>query len=703
MSYLTITTLQRFRNLFLVLLLVYTSSYVRGQADPYLWLEDIEGEEQMKWVENHNQVTLEYLEGIEGFTERTKIAYEVITSEEKLIYPLVHKNYVYNFWQDEEHSRGIYRRTLLDDYLNKQYKWETILDVDELSAHDSVNWVFKHIQFAPGESSRCLLYLSPGGSDAIQVFEYDYETKSFIEEGFNLGLSKSSLAWIDENTVYVSTDFGDSSVSESGYPLKIKRWRRGKDLREEVFVLEGSATDMSVFPLVIHTDNSRYEFLLKFSDFYHRKVWYNTPEGLKELNLPDNFNFDILDDQLVLVPFTDWILEGDTIRSGRVVSVPLQSLLGGNIKYTVLFEPDARTSVEEITATSEYLLLNILSNIQSKLLKFTWHDNLWKQEEVGLPGGGAIEIIEADHRYPQYFASYESFLQPTSIYYDADDGSDPKLIMNLKEYFDAAKYVMHQYEARSADGTLIPYFVIHDTDLVYDGNNPTILYGYGGFNVSEKPYYSPNMGLLWLEKGGVYVLANIRGGGEFGPEWHDAAIKEKKQRSYDDFIAVADDLQKRKITSAAKLGITGGSNGGLLVGAVMTQRPDLFKAVACYVPLLDMKRYNKLLAGKSWEAEYGNPDIPEEWEYISKYSPYQNLHAGEKYPTVLFLTSTRDDRVHPGHARKMAASMEELGNRIYLFENTEGGHNASYTPDHVSRMVAMNYSFFTDQLMGEDL
>ncbi len=681
-------------------ILILSFSLVNSQTeeDPYLWLEDIDGDPQLEWVLEHNKTTLEYITNIEGYKERYNDIYKILTSDDRLVYPQRHENYIYNFWQDENHPRGFIRRIDFENFLIKEGKWEMVLDLDSLSISDSTDWVFRGIRFATNGSTRCILNLSPGGTDAVYLKEFDLSEKRFITQGFNVDEAKSTIQWIDPDHVYIASDFGEGSLTTSGYPRIVKRWERGTDIEDAEIVLETSIDDMGVFPIVIHNTKATYEFVLNYHDFYTKELFLIKDTSLVKLHLPDDFNFDLLDDNFVVCPYVDWNTDNMIIKKGTVVNVKLHDLATGNFAFDILYTANERSSVEDIYATSNCIILNTLDNIKSVVLKYNYDNGSWKMKQVEYPPAGSIEIVDVNRLHKEYFVTYESFIQPTSLYIDKTDDASPTLLMSLPSYFDASTCQVKQYEAESKDGTMIPYFVIHKDGLKLNGQNPTILYGYGGFQISEKPYYSASMGKLWLQKGGVYVIANIRGGGEFGPDWHKAAILENKQRSYDDFIAVAEDLQARKITSPQKLGITGGSNGGLLVGAVMVQRPDLFGAVVCIVPLLDMKRYSKLLAGQSWVAEYGDPDSPDNWAYISKYSPYHNLSAGIHYPKILFLTSTRDDRVHPGHARKMVAKMEALGQRVFFFENTEGGHAASYTPEHRSRIAAMYYSFFIDQL-----
>ena len=679
-------------------LLTVSQLYSQTSEDTFQWLEEIDGEKQLEWVDAHNKTTLDYIYKIEGYQDRYDFVYGVLTSEHKIAYPQLEGDYIYNFWQDGNNPRGIFRRIPVQSYLVQGTNWEILIDLDSLSASDSINWVFKGVQFAPFSNNRCIVGLSEGGSDALYLKEFDLNSRHFILQGFTVEEAKSDFQWIDDDHIYISSDFGEGSLTSSGYARFIKRWERGTKLEDAEIVFEASPDDMAVAPIVIHDAKSTYEFILHFTDFYRKSLYYIDDTCLIRLPLPDDFNFDMLGENVILCPFVDWKLNEKIIEKGTVISIRLDDLKQGIANYELLFEASERISVEGIYTTSNSLIINTLDNIKNVIFKYTYVSGVWNHEQVQFPPSGSIDIVDVNKKSPYYFASFESFTQPTTLYIDKSDGKDPVKVMNLPSYFDGSACEVTQYEARSYDGTMIPYFVIYKKGLKFDGQNPTILYGYGGFQVAEKPFYSASLGKLWLENGGIYAIANIRGGGEFGPDWHNAAILENKQKSFDDFIAVAEDLQSRKITSPERLGITGGSNGGLLVGAVMLQRPDLFDAVVCIVPLLDMKRFSKLLAGQSWVAEYGDPDDPEEWEYIQKYSPYHNVKQGQVYPHVIFLTSTRDDRVHPGHARKMTAKMESMGYEVYLFENTEGGHAATYTPEQHAKLISINYSFFTDRL-----
>jgi prolyl oligopeptidase len=692
----------RFRPLPIILCIGISSLTILAQTseDQYQWLEDIEGVDQLNWVDVRNQRTLDYLQGIEGFAGRYDFVYNMLTSDEKLAYPLWHNNYTYNFWQDEVNSHGIWRRKFTTDFIRGTGNWEILLDLDSLSHENNISWAYKGVQFAGPESNRCILMLSEGGSDAARLMEFDVAEKRFVTDGFNVSDAKSYFAWISESEIYVATDFGDGSVTNSGYPRIIKRWERNTPLSEAEIVFETVAEDMVAAPEVVRDNELKYELIYKYSDYYNVEL-YILIEGLWiSLDLPANFTFNIVEGQAIIHTLVDWEVSGVFIKEGDVVSIELKELLSGNFKPKLIFTAGERVSVENVYVSGNKVLINTLNSINSELFVGKFSGNKFEMQLLALPSKGSISIVDFGRNQSGFALVYESFNQPSTLYIVEEDSYQLIEIRRLNDYFDANAIIIEQYEAISDDSTKIPYFLVHSKSMERNGQNPTLLSGYGGFQVSELPYYSATLGKMWLEQGGVFVLANIRGGGEFGPAWHTTAIRENKQVSFDDFIAVAEDLIERKITSPRRLGIYGGSNGGLLVGAVMVQRPELFNAVACFVPLLDMGRYSKLLAGNSWIAEYGDPEKPEDWNYISKYSPYQNVKEGE-YPTVLFLTSTRDDRVHPGHARKMTAKMEDLGHTVYLFENMKGGHGASYMPAQKAMVSAMYYTFFTDQLLNQ--
>ena len=676
------------------------SSLSSQQADdPYLWLEEVEGEKALEWVKAKNSATVAELQKHPEFQNINKRILDVLNSRERIPYPDLYGDYVYNFWQDEKNPRGLWRRTLFSDYFKTAPEWETVLDLDALSLKEGENWAFKGASLLYPGYDLCLVRLSRGGSDAVEMREFDLVNKSFVEHGFFLAKAKGNASWMDKNTVLVATDFGPGTMTASGYPRITKIWHRGTPLSGARTLYSGQEQDMGVWGAVDNKPERQYIILSRRMTFYTGQVFILENDKLIKLDIPDDAQFNgFFKNQLLVELKSDWSVAGTTYRQGSLLSIDYDKFLMGDRSFAVVFKPDERSSLVAAITTKNLLLLNKLTNVKSELFQYSLQDGNWIGEKVKAPELGTVSVAATDDLSDHYFFNYTNYLTPTTLYYVTADGKRIEKAKSLASFFDAGKLQVEQFETASKDGTRIPYFIVYGKNAKPNGSHPTLLYGYGGFEAAMLPNYSATLGVAWLEKGGVYVVANIRGGGEFGPKWHQAALKENRQRAYDDFIAVAEDLIKRKITSPQHLGIMGGSNGGLLVGVAFTQRPDLFNAVVCSVPLLDMKRYNHLLAGASWMGEYGNPDLAQEWSYISKYSPYQNLFADKKYPKVFFTTTTRDDRVHPGHARKMAAKMEGQGHTFYYYENTEGGHGSGVTNEQRALMQSLQYTYLLKML-----
>ncbi len=680
----------------LILLLV---SCAKKNSDPYLWLEDVLGEKSLAWVEEQNKATLEDLSSYADFKPIKKDILNILDANDRIAYPSIVRQYIYNFWQDDQHPRGVWRRTSLKEYFRNSPRWETVLDIDSLSEAENEKWAYKGASFLYPDYKRCLIHLSRGGSDAVEIREFNLVSKEFLQDGFFLKAAKSSVNWIDPNTIMVSTDFGDESLTESGYPSTVKIWERGTDLNDATVLYQGKKTDMGVWGFVIDRPERQYVGLQRMMNFYSSEIYMKEGDKLSKLDIPDDATFGgFFKGQLLVELKSDWTPAKVTYKQGSLISIDYDLFRSGSRDFTVIVAPEKRSSIVGFSTTRDYLLINMLNNVRSELFCYSFTKGEWIGKQLQAPKMGTIRLTTADDFSNRFFYSFENFLSPSTLYYQADPEAGARKIKSLPSFFDAGRFEVQQHEAISKDGTAIPYFVVAPKNMKYDGNNATLIYAYGGFEISMQPSYNAVVGKAWLERGGVYVLANLRGGGEFGPAWHQAGLKEHRQRVYDDFIAVSEDLITRKITSPAHLGIMGGSNGGLLVGVAFTERPDLYNAVVCSVPLLDMKRYNKLLAGASWMAEYGNPDIPGEWAYIKKYSPYQNVKATVKYPKVFFTTTTRDDRVHPGHARKMAAKMIAQGHPIYYFENTEGGHGSGVTSEQRALMMALEYTYLEKML-----
>ncbi len=672
---------------------------VLAQDDPYLWLEDVEGEKALEFVKAQNKATLDKLSKEKEYGDIYRKSLEIYNSKDKIPYPSTLGKYVYNFWQDDVHKRGIWRRATKQSYNSRQPVWETVLDIDKISEEDDIKWVFQGATGLYPAYDRFLISLSKGGSDAIVIKEFDAGKKAFIENGFSLPEAKTEVSYIDKSTLIVATDFGEGTMTASGYPRQVKIWRRGEALQKARLIYECGKEDVSVFASVIKNDGAQYILTGRYKTTFTSETFLWQNGRLIKLNIPNDSQISgIMKGQLVISLKSDWKVNGKVFMQGSLISLNLPLLLKGEKKIQTIYQPNEWTSIAGVNNTKSKLLVALLNNVKNELYQYSFEKGIWKKEKVKAPDLGTISVTDADLLSDEYYFIYSNFLTPTTLYTANAATGTLKVCRSLPALFDASRYKVEQFKAKSKDGTLVPYFLVSAKDMKPDSSTPTLLYAYGGFEVPSLPYYSSVIGNAWLNNGGAFVLANIRGGGEFGPKWHQAGLKEKRQNVYDDFHSVAEDLVAKKITSSRHLGIMGGSNGGLLVGVAFTQRPDLYNAVVCQVPLLDMKRYNKLLAGASWMGEYGNPDIPEEWAYIQKYSPYQNLKQGVKYPEVFFYTSTRDDRVHPGHARKMAAKMAGFGMPVFYYENMEGGHGGSSTPEQRARETAMQYAYFLMKL-----
>ncbi|HEU0298872.1 MAG TPA: prolyl oligopeptidase family serine peptidase, partial [Longimicrobium sp.] len=584
-------------------------------------------------------------------------------------------------------------------YLGGNPAWETVLDVDSLAGAEGLNWSWSGVTCLEPENRLCLVRLSRGGADAVEIREFDTAAKRFVEDGFFLPEGKQSVAWRDANTLLIARQVvsNDGSMTTSGYARTVRLWRRGAAPALAPILIEIPATDMGVWTWSQRTADRTYHLVSHRPSFFESTIHLLQGDSLVKLDLPLDSDQYLVRDQLAVYLRSPWEAGGRTYPAGSLVAIPMDRFLAGGRDFQVVVQPGERSTILGVSTTRDYLLVSMLNNVRGELRRFALRDGRWAGETVPAPGVGSMNVTDVTSHDNRFFFTFAGFTQPTTLYL-SDENGRVREVARLPAMFDASGLTVEQFEAASVDGTRIPYFVVRRQNVAMDGNNPTLLYGYGGFESAETPAYSATIGSAWLERGGVYVLANIRGGGEFGPAWHRAGLKENRQRVFDDFIAVAEDLIARRITSPRRLGIMGGSNGGLLVGVAFTQRPELFNAVVATVPLLDMRRYNHLLAGASWMAEYGNPDIPAEWAYISRYSPYQNVRPGQRYPRVLFFTTTRDDRVHPGHARKMAAKMESIGYPVYYFENTEGGHGAGVTSEQRARMYAVIYTYLLKQL-----
>ncbi len=668
-------------------------------VDPYLWLEDVTADKSLDWVKAQNAQSTAELRARPEYEPIRQQLLKILDSKERIPGVAKHGAWYYNFWRDEKNPRGIWRRTSLEEYKKPAPAWELVIDLDQLGTTEKENWVWKGYSVLYPSNDRCLVQLSRGGADAVVVREFDLVKKEFVADGFFIKEAKTTANWKDRDNLYVGTDFGPGSLTSSGYPRIVKRWSRGTPLTNAVQVFEGKPGDVSVHASVEHDHGIVYERIDRSPSFFTSEEFVLRDGNWVRIEKPDDATVGTFGKQIIIRLRSDWTVGGKTYPSGGVFSCDFEAFLKGERKFAVLFEPGPRKSLAGMSETKNYIILNELEDVKNRLYVLELKDGTWSRTPLDAPRFGSISASAIDsHESDDYFLSVTDFLTPTSLYLAKVGVDGREKIKSLPSMFNADGLEISQQEAISKDGTKIPYFMVSRKGMKLDGTNPTLLYGYGGFEISMLPNYNAGVGGSWLERGGVYALANIRGGGEFGPKWHEAARKENRQRAYDDFIAVGENLVARKVTSPRHLGIQGGSNGGLLMGVMLTERPDLFHAVVCQVPLLDMRRFNKLLAGASWMAEYGNPDKIEQWEYIKKYSPYQNLKPGVKYPRVLFTTSTRDDRVHPGHARKMVARMKEQGHDVLYYENIEGGHGGSANNKQSAEMSALAYTFLLNEL-----
>ena len=687
-------------GLLLAAALIPCLSFAMDEPDPFAWLEDVEGERALAWAKEQNARTLPELESRSEYRPIYEKTLAILDSKDKIPTPALFGTTVYNFWKDDRHERGIWRRTTLDGYRTASPAWETVIDIDALAKAENMPWDFKGADCLPPDFRRCLVSLSRGGADAKVVREFDTVAKAFVPDGFTLPEAKSSVSWRDADTLWVGTDFGAGSLTTSGYPRVVKLWKRGTPLADASTVFEGSDKDVASYGISIHTADRRYDLVIRIPAFFKQETFLHLGDRLVRLEIPEDADFNgFFKDQVLFSLRTDWSLGGKTYRSGTLLAGDLDDFLQDRPTLQVLFEPSERVSLAAAGSTRDRVLVLTLDNVRSRLASHTFENGTWTRAEVPLPGQGAASIPAASDFADVYFVSYEDFLTPSSLWLSTA-GAVPEKVKTMPTFFNGAGMQIQQHEATSKDGTKIPYFVVTPKGFKADGRAPTLLHGYGGFEVAQTPTYSGSRGAAWLERGGVFALANIRGGGEFGPRWHEAALKQNRIKSFEDFIAVAEDLVARKITSPAHLGIRGGSQGGLLVGGAFTMRPDLFGAVVSEVPLADMRRFSKLLAGASWMAEYGDPDVPEQWSYIQTWSPYHLLRKDAKYPKPFIWTNTRDDRVHPGHARKMVARMQELGHRVYYFENVEGGHGAGVVNKETAHVTALEYAYLWKMLGG---
>ncbi|HEY3798194.1 MAG TPA: prolyl oligopeptidase family serine peptidase [Caulobacteraceae bacterium] len=669
--------------------------------DPYIWLEDIHGQTSMDWVEKENARSLAVLKGDPRYETFHQQALTIVNATDRIPGPMLIGKGVYNLWQDPTNVRGLWRRTTPASYASAAPAWETVLDLDKFSADEKANWVWEGASCPPPDFQRCLVFLSNGGEDAQTAREFDLGTKSFVPGGFNLPRSKGTVDWLDKDTLILGRDWGPGTMTASGYPFVVKTLKRGQSLDQAVEVFRGKPEDVSVDPQVLHDAEGHTVVLItRGLDFYHQETYRLTPGGVVKLNLPAKVTIEgLLDGQLVFQTLEDWrgYKAGALLAytPDELANLPPEDAAPGHVILT----PGPRQSIEQVAITAHRLVVALYDNVRGGLMSWRREGGAWLGERIPTPPNSSVTITTASEVDNSAYYTVEGFLAPTHLWQTDAANLAQADVKDLPARFDASGDVVDQYEATSSDGTRVPYFIVHPKGMKLDGSNPTLLYAYGGFQVSMLPTYSANIGKLWLEHGGVYVLANIRGGGEFGPAWHEAGLKTHRQLIYDDFAAVAKDLIARGVTSPRRLGIQGGSNGGLLMGVEFTQHPELWHAVDIQVPLLDMLRFEKIGAGASWVGEYGSVDNPDERAFLASISPYNNLKAGVAYPTPFFVTATSDDRVTPVHARKMAAKMEAMGLPFLYFENTNGGHSASANLQERAERIALEFTYLTRQLM----
>ena len=672
-----------------------------GDGDPFAWLEDIHGERALAWVKGQNARTAARLENDKRFEPYRQQALAIFTAKDRIPYPQFLADGIDNVWQDKTHPHGVWRRTTLASYRTDEPQWSDLLDLDALSKAEGKSWFWKGARCLRPEERYCLIDLSNGGGDAVTVREFDTRTKSFVAPeagGFAFANGKQSETWLDQDTLIAGRDWGPGTMTNSGYAYILKRVKRVQPLSAARTVFEGQPTDGGgASERVLQDPGGHVAGVIFQRDISDYDVLYYLDQGERPpapIDMPRKSRLGpYVKGQLVLTIDEDW----KGYRAGDLLAYDLKSVLGGAPR--LILHPTAHQTIDQVHATRDHLLVAVLDDVKGKVLDFGWDGGEWTPRTLDLPKLSAVSIRATSEERDDAFITSESFLDPATLWFVDAKGASVDKAKASPARFDSAKDVVEQHWATSKDGAKIPYFLVRPIHAKMDGSTPTQMFGYGGFLISEVPAYKPELGKLWLESGGAYVLADIRGGGEFGPQWHDAALREHRQRAFDDFAAVAQDLFARKITSPRRLGIYGRSNGGVLMSVSMTQHPDYWNAVVIESPLVDMLRYNKLSAGASWTGEYGDPDIPADRAFIAKYSAYQALTAGVKYPEPYITTNTEDDRVHPGHARKLAAKLEGLGDPYLYYENTFGGHANDADPELNARRWARHYVYLAQKLM----
>ncbi len=685
------------KRCFAIMAVLSLNTHAQAPQDPYLWLEDIEGKASLRWVAQRNAQAEAYFTQDPLYTKLEQDLLAIFDSPARI--PTLHRlgAYHYNFWKDAAHPRGLWRRVSLEHFKGESTSWETVLDLDALAQTENENWVWSGVRCLrppAGEPyQRCMLSLSRGGADAVVLREFDLIDKAFVADGFEAPEAKQDIDWKDIDTLWLASDFGPQSTTTAGYPRMIKAWKRAKEPQTAKLLFEGAQTDVAVSPGSDHQTGQRRDWIYRATGFFQTEHYLWQDDQAVRIDAPLDATLSAFKEWLLIQTRSPWQVAGTTYPAGSLLAANFADYLKGHRRLHVLYRPDAQRALQSLHLTRNAVLLTELDRVRPRLWELTYNPPHWTAQVVDTPPNTAIEVTDTYWDSDRYLLTIESFTQPKTLIARTVGEHSRQTLQTLPAFFDTDGLITEQHEAISQDGTAVPYFIVRHQDSPSDGAQPTLIYAYGGFEHSLLPWYSGAFGKGWLEPGGILVLANVRGGGEFGPAWHQAAQRHNKQRSWDDVAAVAQDLIERDITSPKHLGILGGSQGGLLVSTVLVQHPTLFGAAVSQVPLTDMLRYHKLLAGASWIDEYGNPDNPTDRAYLAKYSPYQNVSATAEYPPLFLTTSTRDDRVHPGHARKMAARMLDQGHRVLYFENTEGGHGAAANNAQAARLWAQSFTF----------
>ncbi len=676
------------------------------EQDPYIWLEQARSPEALEWVAKENERTLAAFEADPRYAQLKAEALAIFDSEDRIPFVSIRPDGLYNFWQDKANPKGLLRRTTLESYRSDKPVWETVLDVDALAKAEGKEWVYQGSTCLPPAETKCMIALSDGGEDATIMREFDMASKQFVPGGFVLDAkSQGGIEWVDADTLLVSRSFGEGTLTESEYPFTTREWKRGTKIEDAPEIFRGDAKDVSSGATLLRDNEGTIHARMAYRGLsFHERAYYVEKDGKwLQLDLPKKASpFGIVDGHMLLSTDEDWTTGGQTFAADSLIAVDLEEWKKdpNGAKKTLVWAPGPKQTKQGGAVTGGGLFVTLLDNVVGKVLEFNYVGGKWVSKPVTLPDNATLGIAASSDTTDQIMYTVTGFLEPTTLYYSVG-GAAPAVLKTSPAYFDPAGMDVEQYEATSKDGTKIPYFIVKPKGMKADGTTATLLTGYGGFQVPRLPGYLGSTGKMWVEKGGAYVLANLRGGGEFGPQWHQTAIRENKQRTWDDFIAVGEDLEKRGFTSPQHLGIQGGSQGGLLVGTFLTQRPDLLGAAIVQIPLFDMLRYHLIGRGASWIGEYGDPRIPEQRKWIEGYSPYQKIVAGVDYPSPFLWASTADDRTHPAHARKAAAKLKELGQPYYYFEDTTGGHSGGVDNDQRAKLQALQFIYLMQRLMDE--